>query len=111
MGMREGRTSCDVRADRAVGGGVGDVHEACAAHGAHGGRSGARGVGGAHETCGGVRGLRDARGVDNAHKPDAPHRLALPGAFTMLYESRDGRFCLFEGIDGHLSAVDASKFA
>lgn len=40
-----------------------------------------------------------------------PHRPSLPGAFQMLYESRDGRFCLFEGVDGHLSAVDASKFA
>ncbi len=28
---------------------------------------------------------------------------------TLLYESRDGRFCLFEDADGHLAAVDASK--
>ena len=30
---------------------------------------------------------------------------------TLLYESRDGRFCLFEDAEGHLAAVDASKLA
>ena len=47
----------------------------------------------------------------SAHEQRSPHRPSLPGAFKMLYESRDGRLCLFEGNDGHLSAVDASKFA
>ena len=32
-----------------------------------------------------------------------------PARITLLYESRDGRFCLFEDADGHLAAVDASK--
>lgn len=27
----------------------------------------------------------------------------------LLYESRDGRFCLFEDAEGHLAAVDASR--
>lgn len=31
--------------------------------------------------------------------------------FQLLYESRDKRLCLFESREGHLSAVDASKFA
>lgn len=35
----------------------------------------------------------------------------LPGAFQMLYESRDRRLCLFETREGHLAAVDASKLA
>ena len=34
-----------------------------------------------------------------------------PARITLLYESRDGRFCLFEDADGHLAAVDASKLA
>ena len=29
--------------------------------------------------------------------------------FSLLYESRDGRLCLFQDADGHLVAVDASK--
>lgn len=37
--------------------------------------------------------------------------LKLPGAFQMLYESRDRRLCLFETREGHLAAVDASKLA
>ena len=35
--------------------------------------------------------------------------LAPLARFTLLYESRDGRFCLFEDAEGHLAAVDASK--
>ena len=31
------------------------------------------------------------------------------GAFEMLYQSDDGRLCLFQTDDGHLSAVDSSK--
>ena len=33
-----------------------------------------------------------------------------PAKIKLLYESRDGRFCLYEDADGHLAAVDASKF-
>ena len=31
------------------------------------------------------------------------------GTFEMLYQSDDGRLCLFQTEDGHLSAVDSSK--
>ena len=41
---------------------------------------------------------------------EATEAAAVPLArITLLYESRDGRFCLFEDADGHLAAVDASK--
>ncbi len=32
-----------------------------------------------------------------------------PACFRMIYESRDGKFCLFETDDGHLLAVDSAK--
>ncbi len=33
----------------------------------------------------------------------------IPGRFSLLYESDDGRLCLFEDVEGHLSAVDARR--
>lgn len=33
------------------------------------------------------------------------------GRFTLVYESKDGRLCLFEDADGHLTAVRADKLA
>ena len=33
----------------------------------------------------------------------------LPSTFEMLYQSDDGRFCLFQTEDGHISAVDSSR--
>lgn len=44
-------------------------------------------------------------------RAEAPARLALPARFQSLYQSRDGRLCLFEDEHGHLTAVDASKLA
>ena len=38
-------------------------------------------------------------------------RRVLPAQITLLYESRDGRFCLFEDAQGHLSAVNAARLA
>lgn len=38
-------------------------------------------------------------------------RDAAPAAFGLLYESRDGRLCLFESASGHLTAVDSARFA
>lgn len=32
-----------------------------------------------------------------------------PATFSLLYESSDGRLCVFEDEAGHLSAVDASR--
>ena len=34
---------------------------------------------------------------------------SLPGTFEMLYQSNDGRLCLFQTDDGHISAVDSSR--
>ena len=34
-----------------------------------------------------------------------------PAKITLLYESKDGRFCLFEDAQGHLSAVNAARLA
>ena len=36
---------------------------------------------------------------------------AALGTFSRLYESPDGMFCLFEDGQGHLSAVNAARFA
>ena len=35
----------------------------------------------------------------------------VPADFSLLYESRDGRFCLFEDASGHLTAVRAANLA
>ena len=34
-----------------------------------------------------------------------------PARITLLYESRDGKLCLFEDGEGHLTAVRAEKLA
>ena len=34
-----------------------------------------------------------------------------PAAIRLIYESRDGRFCLFEDANGHITSVRASKLA
>ena len=34
-----------------------------------------------------------------------------PSRFTLVYESKDGRLCLFADADGHLTAVPAEKLA
>ncbi len=34
-----------------------------------------------------------------------------PAQFVLIYESRDGKLCLFEDSDGHLTAVRAEKLA
>ena len=36
---------------------------------------------------------------------------AAPAQITLVYESRDKRFCLFEDAEGHLTAVRASRLA
>lgn len=33
------------------------------------------------------------------------------GCFSLIYESRDGRLCLYEDAQGHVSAVDSARFA
>ncbi len=62
---------------------------------------------------------RDVSGEKKSYKEDAvsedasatTRRPLAPANFQMLYESRDGKFCLFETREGHLSAVKASRFA
>ena len=34
-----------------------------------------------------------------------------PGNFSLIYESSDGRLCVFETRDGHVTAVDAARLA
>ena len=34
----------------------------------------------------------------------------MPASIRLLYESRDGRFCLYETAGGHLAAVDSTRF-
>lgn len=58
-----------------------------------------------------ARDTRDAGNACDAGNAHAAHRPALPGAFQLLYQSRDGRLCLFESKEGHLSAIDAAKLA
>ena len=36
---------------------------------------------------------------------------ALPMGFTLIYESKDGKLCLYQDRDGHLIAADSGKFA
>lgn len=49
--------------------------------------------------------LQSEQKQKKAQKPDTF------GRFRNLYTSRDGEFCLYEDADGHLIALDASKFA
>lgn len=36
---------------------------------------------------------------------------SVPGTFSLLYESRDAKLCIFEDASGHLSAVKTSRLA
>lgn len=48
--------------------------------------------------------------ANEAHIPSSEQHLDIAN-ITLLYESRDGRMCLFEDSHGHLTAVRASKLA
>ena len=37
--------------------------------------------------------------------------MPAPARISLLYESRDGRFCLFEDANGHISAVRSARLA
>ncbi len=62
---------------------------------------------------------RDVSSEQKSHENDATDKVSSPPSaysltpanFQMLYESRDGKFCLFETREGHLSAVKASRLA
>ena len=43
---------------------------------------------------------------------NAPEKIEFPPAqFTLVYESKDKKFCLFEDKNGHLTAVRAETLA
>ena len=42
-------------------------------------------------------------------RPDERRPNSAPARITFLYESRDGKLCLFEDASGHITAVRASK--
>ena len=48
--------------------------------------------------------VREGRRAERDH-------VKSPAKITLLYESKDRRFCLFEDAQGHLSAVRASRLA
>ena len=48
---------------------------------------------------------------EGKHHAEAPGFADPPAKISLLYESKDGRLCLFEDALGHLSAVRASRLA
>ncbi len=52
-------------------------------------------------------------GVDLAHAASGDNAMAIPAPtrVRLLYESRDGKLCLFEDSSGHITAVRASRLA
>ena len=38
-------------------------------------------------------------------------RTGTPTRISLIYESKDGRFCLFEDAEGHITAVPADRLA
>lgn len=50
--------------------------------------------------------------MTDEQQPQPEERAELsPATFTLVYESKDGKLCLFEDADGHLTAVRAAKLA
>ena len=46
---------------------------------------------------------------DTPEAPEASEACVVPARIALLYESKDGRFCLFEDSQGHLSAVQSAN--
>lgn len=45
-------------------------------------------------------------------EPNTPETIEFsPGRFMLVYESKDGRLCMFEDVEGHLTVVRAEKLA
>ena len=59
---------------------------------------------------GGAAPLRDVPPA-TSDREAAEGRSVVPARFSLLYESRDERLCVFEDAEGHLSAVDARRLA
>ena len=50
--------------------------------------------------------------TDEAKQPSDEKRVEFPLAqFSLVYVSKDGKLCLFEDADGHLTAVRSDKLA
>ena len=52
-----------------------------------------------------------ARNPPDHEAPSQGKRDAAPARFSLIYESDDGRFCLFEDGNGHITAVRSSALA
>lgn len=48
---------------------------------------------------------------EGGFRPEVSALATSPAKLSLLYESADGRLCLFEDALGHLSAVRASRLA
>jgi len=59
----------------------------------------------------GARALDPAASPQNDRQAGAERHLPALARITLIYESRDKRFCLFEDAQGHITAVRASRFA
>ena len=50
--------------------------------------------------------------TEEAPQTNEPQQSEMPLAqFSLVYVSKDGKLCLFEDADGHLTAVRAEKLA
>ena len=56
---------------------------------------------------------KTARAKDRSKQKAAEIETVIqaPAQIRLLYESADGRFCVFEDANGHITAVRASKLA
>ena len=52
--------------------------------------------------------MTDEQDEQDGQKSDC---VEAPARFSLIYESKDGRLCLFEDAEGHLTAVSAAKLA
>ena len=55
--------------------------------------------------------MRDEPAASDMPSVSLVESLSAPAQFTLIYESRDKRFCLFEDAAGHLTSVRASRLA
>jgi hypothetical protein len=51
------------------------------------------------------------RAADGKKRKQPKTPISDPATFSLVYESRDGKFCIFEDADGHLTSVRASRLA
>ena len=58
-----------------------------------------------------ARDREQKREGEGGFRPEVSAFVTPPAKLSLLYESADGRLCLFEDALGHLSAVRASRLA